>query len=448
MKAVILAAGEGRRMNGSLPKPLTLVLGLSLIERVILSAKECGIEEFLVVLGYRGEEIRDYLTRSLKSFPNLKINFIKNENWERENGTSLLAAKDFLAGEFLLLMSDHIFSPELLKDFLAQGKRGPRMVVLKDWRHLTNLASETKVKIEDGLVKDVGKELKEFDGIDAGIFLLNEKVFSPDLFSPINEKEREEKEITLSSIIKDFASRTPLLAFTPRDGYLINVNTKEAKKRAERIILDNQGKGSDGPISRFFNRRVSRHITRLIASFPVHPNLISVFSFFLSLLAGAAFFLSPLLGGILAQFSSIMDGVDGEVARIKFQRSPFGAFFDPILDRYGDSFILLGITSSLYLSTHNPLVFLIAFFALIGSFMSQLTRDRFFVVKGKEYPKEKEGWLSYFPITRDFRLFIVMLGGITNRLFLTLLILAFLTNLKTFLCILFAKKVLTKDKGT
>jgi NDP-sugar pyrophosphorylase family protein len=60
MKAVILAAGDGNRM-GSLtkdkPKALVQVLGMSLIERVLLTAKRAGIGEFLIVCCYLGEKL-------------------------------------------------------------------------------------------------------------------------------------------------------------------------------------------------------------------------------------------------------------------------------------------------------------------------------------------------------------------------------------------------------
>ena len=62
MKAVILAAGRGSRL-GELtkerPKGLVKLLGLTLLERAILSAKEGGVEDFVIVIGYKGEKIRE-----------------------------------------------------------------------------------------------------------------------------------------------------------------------------------------------------------------------------------------------------------------------------------------------------------------------------------------------------------------------------------------------------
>ncbi|KKM67519.1 hypothetical protein LCGC14_1470240, partial [marine sediment metagenome] len=61
--------------------------------------------------------------------------------------------------------------------------------------------------------------------------------------------------------------------------------------------------------------------------------------------AGPLFFLLglPIIGGIVIQLASILDGSDGEVARLKKMQSPFGNFFDAVLDRYSDGFILFGM---------------------------------------------------------------------------------------------------------
>ena len=50
------------------------------------------------------------------------------------------------------------------------------------------------------------------------------------------------------------------------------------------------------------------------------------------------------LGGLIAQFASIIDGCDGENARLKFLKSDFGGWFDAVLDRYADALLLFGLT--------------------------------------------------------------------------------------------------------
>ncbi|MBQ2788050.1 MAG: NTP transferase domain-containing protein, partial [Thermoguttaceae bacterium] len=58
-KAVILAAGKGTRMKSDLPKVLFPVCGKPIVERVLEALEAAGVEEFIVVVGYRGDLVRE-----------------------------------------------------------------------------------------------------------------------------------------------------------------------------------------------------------------------------------------------------------------------------------------------------------------------------------------------------------------------------------------------------
>lgn len=119
MKALIVAAGQGSRLHDLIkgkPKPLTHLLGLSLIGRVILTAKQAGINEFVITLGYCGEKIKAKLGNGDRY--GVKIAYIENREWQSENGTSVLKAKELLNEKFILLMSDHIFDVRILKELI------------------------------------------------------------------------------------------------------------------------------------------------------------------------------------------------------------------------------------------------------------------------------------------------------------------------------------------
>ena len=97
MKCVIIAAGQGKRLStAGVPKPLLPLLGLTLIERTILTAEQAGIREFYVVTGYRGEEVGAFVSR-LALRRNIEIHIVPNQEWQqKENGTSVLKAEPFL----------------------------------------------------------------------------------------------------------------------------------------------------------------------------------------------------------------------------------------------------------------------------------------------------------------------------------------------------------------
>ena len=113
MKALILAAGRGRRLSQTKPKPLTTFLGYTLIERTILSVREQGITDFVIVVGYKYNEIKKYLGSGKRL--KVRIKYVNNPEWKKENGLSVLKAKEIIGNkEFILLMSDHVFDSEVL----------------------------------------------------------------------------------------------------------------------------------------------------------------------------------------------------------------------------------------------------------------------------------------------------------------------------------------------
>jgi len=127
---------------------------------------------------------------------------------------------------------------------------------------------------------------------------------------------------------------------------------------------------------------------------------------------------------LLAQLSSIVDGVDGEIARLKGLASPFGAFYDAVLDRYADAAIILGMVFWAVRFENWPGIWLLGLLALLGSLMVSYSAARAEASTGARFD---HGFAS-LP-SRDIRLFIVMLGSLMGQVYWTLVLLAGLTNL-------------------
>jgi len=116
---------------------------------------------------------------------------------------------------------------------------------------------------------------------------------------------------------------------------------------AERWLLRSLIKQREGFMSRHFERKISLAITRRLAVTRVTPDVMTIVSVGIGLL-GAPFFLSAspayqLVGALLFLAHSILDGCDGELARLKFMESPHGA----ILDFWGDNVVHVGVFSCL-----------------------------------------------------------------------------------------------------
>ncbi|MBW2260246.1 MAG: CDP-alcohol phosphatidyltransferase family protein [Deltaproteobacteria bacterium] len=201
-----------------------------------------------------------------------------------------------------------------------------------------------------------------------------------------------------------------------------------------------RAKPNDGPVSKYINRPVSVRISRRLTRLPVTPDQISLVSFFCSLVAAGLFALGGypalLAGGILAQFASIIDGCDGEVARLKYCESDFGGWFDAVLDRYADAFLLFGLTWHLLAAGTTALVIFTGFMAIIGSFMLSYTADKYDSLMRKRITAGGKAGLR---MGRDVRVFLIFLGAATNLVLPVLALIAVVMNFETLRRIMVAR---------
>ena len=184
----------------------------------------------------------------------------------------------------------------------------------------------------------------------------------------------------------------------------------------------------DGYISRYVNRRASEPIARLLTRTRITPNQVSWAAFGIAVLSFVSFILGQnIVGGILVQLSSIIDGVDGSLARLKGMSSAFGGFLDSVLDRYADIVIVLGLT--MWSASHEtyPGIWLAGFLAITGTICVSYTRSR---IDAEHRHLFDSGLKSL--ASRDIRLFLIMLGAITGQAFICLIIIATLTNAVVF----------------
>jgi choline kinase len=175
MQCLILAAGQGTRLrNLAASKPLARFRGTPLIEHVVRAARAGGATRFLVATGYEAEPLEAFLA-ALSDEAGIAIESVRNPDWERPNGHSVLAAAGRLDPQFLILMSDHLFDPAILRALIESGRGAAGLVLAVDANvanPLTDLDDATKVAIgADGRIARIGKMIAPYDAIDTGIFL-------------------------------------------------------------------------------------------------------------------------------------------------------------------------------------------------------------------------------------------------------------------------------------
>ena len=430
IKCLIIAAGNGSRLRQKGDsKPLIPILGIPLIERVIRSAMEAGADEFYVVIGWQGDLVRDFLERLAKRLA-IRITPLVNEDWEKENGLSVLKARDVLKEPFLLLMADHLFDPELVRALTTHSLPDGEIALVVDGdihNPLIDMDDVTRVRVENGKICDIGKGMIDFNGFDTGIFLCSSAIFEA-----LEQNRKKDGDTTLSGAIRILAEDGRAKAIS-LNGFWIDVDDPAAFKRAEKGLLDRlRDKPTDGPVSRYLNRPLSVMFSRHLVKLDITPNQISLFSFLCSLVAAGLFvmggYISLLIGGVLAQFASIIDGCDGEVARLKYQSSALGGWFDAVLDRYADAFLLFGLTWHLLAREANGWVLFTGFMAIIGSFMLSYTADKYDNLMRERI---KTGGGAGLRMGRDVRVFLIFLGAATNMVLTVLVVIAVVMNVET-----------------
>lgn len=175
MDALIIAAGFGSRLRElSDSKPLTPVAGIRLIELGIRQAVAAGVTRVIVVTGHRADEVEGFLA-DLSARSGMEIVAERLSDWSTPNGYSVIAGAARCAGDYLLMMADHMFDVEILRHLLAQGapERGVTLAVDNDVTSpLVDPDDATWVqRAEDGRIRAIGKTIPDYDAVDCGAFL-------------------------------------------------------------------------------------------------------------------------------------------------------------------------------------------------------------------------------------------------------------------------------------
>ncbi len=197
----------------------------------------------------------------------------------------------------------------------------------------------------------------------------------------------------------------------------------------------------DGYISKHINRKMSEPMARLLAKTKVTPNQMTWAAFGIALLSFISFVLGyNIIAGLLVQLSSIVDGIDGSLARLKGMTSEFGGFLDSVLDRYADILIVLGLTLwSLAHETYSG-IWLAGMLAITGIICISYTRAR---INPNHRHLFDTGFKSL--ASRDIRLFLIMLGAVIGQAYFCLIVIAVLTNVVVFYRLIYMYRYLGQE---
>lgn len=232
---VVLAAGFGSRLSGDdgahRLKPLTPVAGTPLIVRTFRSLERAGCRRAVVVLGYRADAMRRGIEEVYEG--PLELVFAVNERYELKNGLSVLAARPLVDDSFVLVMADHVVGDALMDVARRHVPAPGHAALLVDYKidAVFDLEDATKVVVEDGSVRAIGKELTAFNAIDTGVF-----VCTDGLFEALEAVYRKQGDAALSDGVRHLAAAGRMQALDVGDGFWQDVDTPEMRAQAAAML--------------------------------------------------------------------------------------------------------------------------------------------------------------------------------------------------------------------
>lgn len=242
-KAVILAAGKGNRLKpitSNLPKPMIPLAGKPLLEHTIIGLKNAGIEEVLLIVGYKQDIIRNHF-KDFEERENVKIEYIiQEQNLGTAHATGY--AKDFVKDDtFLLMYGDLIVDILLFKDIIDKYTKNKvrgliSLIEVQNPQAFGIITLDSNQKVQK-ITEKPAPELNLGKLANAGVY-----IFDPLIFEAIEKTEksiRGEYEFTdsMEILIKDFSC--DILGHIIKDRFWSDIGLPWQLLKANEYILSN-----------------------------------------------------------------------------------------------------------------------------------------------------------------------------------------------------------------
>ncbi len=289
----LILAGEARAAAAS-----ARYLGLTVIERVVRNLRARGVER-LTISGPPAllpAELGDGVT--FASHP--------SEGEAIAEAAAEAAAND---EALLVLPADVVVHPQLAPRLLERlddgGAEGPRLLICGEANETAALA------VAPGALS--GERLPE-----EALARIVAQLASHDALTRVEVVERWSKERRDALFVVPARGAPPLA-------------------RATKLLMKLNWRPHDGIIAGLLNKHISVPISRVLVAFPfITPNVMTAVAFVIALcgiaLTVVGSYWSFFIGAGLVQIQSILDGCDGEIARLRYLSSRFGAWFDTVVD--------------------------------------------------------------------------------------------------------------------
>jgi len=303
------------------------VAGVPLIIRTVMTMAQAGIKKCtLLIVESQRERMEDFLAHYRKDrLP--QIEMIGYDEPYRVSPNIIRAIDERIADEFILINANLLFETKLI-DVIRGMESGDEKILLCQ-------AGVHPLPIY-GITKSAWGKLLDFT----------------------TERPR-----SIQSCITKLLESTPSnIAHKPPEISTFLISHLKERIVAEKFLAENIRHATGGPIARFINKRISLPISLILSKMWISPNAITAVNIVIGLFSGV--FVADghrysiiLLGAVLFQIASIVDGCDGEVAKLTFRTSKFGQYIDTLSDNLSLCSFLIGLMAGYWRQTHSPIAF-------------------------------------------------------------------------------------------
>lgn len=322
------------------------VAGLSVVERWARQARRAGIVE-LRVLGPAAAGLEGR-TRSTTA-----------------PGDGLMPD---LAEPVLLIHGGGICQGPVLERLVAQEPTPDAAVLATSSCVGASPSSAIQVRLKQGQVEAIGQEVEGADGVSLGVVLC-----PPELARELLEAPGT----GFVSGLARLAARGQLRAAVLQEVCWLPVTDESARQAAEQRLLRSGIKPTDSLLARHLDRHLSLAITRRLLPTAVTPNQVTLVSLTVGLLGSLAFVPgahgADVAGAALLLVSSVLDGCDGELARLRLEESRLGGWLDLVGDNAVHVALFVGIGVGAYHRSGAPAQLLLGGIAGLGVLLSFAT---------------------------------------------------------------------------
>ena len=336
------------------------IFGRPLLERLILMCERAGMKRFFIERPQgRGEQLRDALG-SFRTSPNIEL--VDSLNQVLEQPFGMAREQPCLA-----LSGNMVFARSQLNQMLAMQAEQPSRVI-----RVPSAGGDGTAVFATGPLGDLLSEIatRTRNGTSSG-------------YLPY------------------------VLDGRPEDG-------REAELRLARSVRL-ETTDSDGLLARLFDRKISWRISYRLAYTPITPNQVTLFNTGLGLLSAWMFsvpgYWIRLLGSLVFLLIVTIDGVDGELARLRMTESEWGGKLDVITDNIVHIVLFIGLMIGCYRASGSAAYFYLLPLLLGGFVLSAISVNRAFKAgaAGEEWIKQVDRIAG-----RDFAYLLVVLAAINQ----------------------------------